>query len=39
MVARSVQRWDEDMVETPTIWFTSDEAMQRARESIFDDEA
>ena len=39
MFARSVQRWDEDMGETPTFWFTSDEAMQRARESIFDDEA
>lgn len=39
MFARSVQRWDKDMGETPTFWFTSDEAMQRARESVFEDEA
>ncbi len=39
MFARSVQRWDSDMGETPTFWFTSEEAMQRARESVFDDEA
>ena len=39
MFARSVQRWDADMGETPTFWFTSDEAMQRARESVFEDEA
>ena len=39
MFARTVQRWDADMGETPTFWFTSDEAMQRARESGFEDEA
>ncbi|MCH1529328.1 MAG: hypothetical protein L7S46_06360 [Candidatus Poseidoniaceae archaeon] len=39
MFARTVQRWDADMGETPTFWFTSDEAMQRARESVFEDEA
>ena len=39
MFARAVQRWDKDMGETPTFWFTSDEAMQRARESVFEDEA
>ena len=39
MFARAVQRWDKDLGETPTFWFTSDEAMQRARESVFEDEA
>jgi hypothetical protein len=39
MFARAVQRWDTDLGETPTFWFTSDEAMQRARESVFEDEA
>jgi hypothetical protein len=39
MFARAVQRWDVDIGETPTFWFTSDEAMQRARDSIFEDEA
>jgi len=39
MFARAVQRWDKDMGETPTFWFTTDEAMQRARETSFEDEA
>ena len=39
MFARAVQRWDKDLGETPTFWFTSDEAMQRARDSVFEDEA
>ena len=39
MFARAVQRWDADLGETPTFWFTSDEAMQRARNSVFEDEA
>lgn len=39
MFARAVQRWDADMGETPTFWFTSDDAMQRARETSFEDEA
>lgn len=39
MFARAVQRWDMDMGEAPTFWFTTDEAMQRARETSFDDEA
>jgi len=38
MFARAVQRWDKDMGETPTFWFTTDEAMQRARETSFEDE-
>ena len=38
MFARAVQRWDKDYGETPTFWFTSDEAMQRAREVIIPDE-
>lgn len=38
MFARAVQRWDKDLGETPTFWFTSDEAMQRARELTIDDE-
>jgi hypothetical protein len=38
MFARAVQRWDKGMGETPTVWFTSDEAMQRARQTSFDDE-
>ena len=33
MFARAVQRWDKELGETPTFWFTSDEAMQRARET------
>ncbi len=37
MFARAVQRWDKDLGETPTFWFTSDEAMQRARETIIAD--
>jgi len=37
MFARAVQRWDKDLGETPTFWFTSDEAMQRAREVIISD--
>lgn len=39
MFARAVQRWDKDMGETPTFWFTSDEAMQRARQTSFEDES
>ena len=39
MFARAVQHWDKDMGETPTFWFTSDEAMQRAREISFEDES
>ena len=39
MFARAVQHWDNDMGETPTFWFTSDEAMQRAREISFEDES
>ena len=38
MFARAVQRWDKDFGETPTFWFTSDEAMQRAREVSISDE-
>jgi len=38
MFARAVQRWDKGMGETPTFWFTGDEAMQRARQTSFDDE-
>lgn len=38
MFARAVQRWDKDLGETPTFWFTSDEAMQRARETSFEDD-
>ena len=37
MFARAVQRWDKELGETPTFWFTSDEAMQRARETIIAD--
>ena len=39
MFARAVQRWDADMGETPTFWFTSDDSMKRARETSFEDEA
>ena len=39
MFARAVQRWDKDMGETPTFWFTSDEAMDRARQTSFEDES
>ena len=39
MFARAVQRWDKDLGETPTFWFTSEDAMQRARDSVFEDEA
>jgi len=39
MFARAVQRWDEDLGETPTFWFTSDEAMERARQTSFEDES
>ena len=39
MFARAVQRWDKDLGETPTFWFTSNDAMQRARETSFEDEA
>lgn len=39
MFARSVQFWDNDMGETPTFWFTSDEAMERARQAQFEDES
>jgi len=38
MFARAVQRWDKDLGQTPTFWFTDDEAMQRARELKFEDE-
>jgi hypothetical protein len=39
LFARAVQKWDQDMGLTPTFWFTDDEAMQNARDIIFDDEA
>ena len=39
MFARAVQRWDKDMGETPTFWFTTDEAMKRARELSIDDDS
>tara|TARA_B100001093_G_scaffold181086_1_gene173888 strand:+ start:5661 stop:6260 length:600 start_codon:yes stop_codon:yes gene_type:complete len=39
MFARAVQQWDVDMGETPTFWFTTDEAMKRARETSFDDDS
>jgi len=39
MFARAVQRWDKDLGPTPTFWFTTDEAMERARETRFEDEA
>ena len=39
MFARAVQRWDNDLGHTPTFWFTSDEAMERARQASFEDEA
>lgn len=38
MFARAVQQWDKDLGETPTFWFTTDEAMQRAREIKIEDE-
>tara|TARA_B110000967_G_C18822319_1_gene529392 strand:+ start:564 stop:1163 length:600 start_codon:yes stop_codon:yes gene_type:complete len=38
MFARAVQHWDKDLGETPTFWFTTDGAMQRARETSFEDE-
>jgi len=38
MFARAVQKWDEELGETPTFWFTSDEAMQRARETSLSDD-
>ena len=38
MFARAVQRWDNDLGHTPTFWFTSDEAMERARQASFEDE-
>ena len=39
MFARAVQRWDKDLGETPTFWFTSSDAMQRARETTITDDA
>lgn len=39
MFARAVQRWDKDLGETPTFWFTSDDAMQRARDTTITDDA
>ena len=39
LFARAVQKWDEDMGPTPTFWFTDDDAMQKARDTVFDDEA
>ena len=39
MFARAVQRWDQDLGKTPTLWFTSDEAMDRARQTSFEDES
>ena len=39
LFARAVQKWDEDMGPTPTFWFTDDDAMQQARDTVFDDEA
>ncbi|MEZ8113011.1 MAG: hypothetical protein QMC61_05235 [Candidatus Poseidoniaceae archaeon] len=39
LFARAVQKWDDDMGKTPTFWFTDDDAMQKAREIVFDDEA
>jgi len=38
MFARAVQRWDKDLGPTPTFWFTTDDAMERAREIRFEDE-
>jgi len=38
MFARAVQRWDKDLGPTPTFWFTTEEAMERARETRFEDE-
>jgi hypothetical protein len=38
MFARALQQWDKDFGETPTFWFTTDEAMQRARETQIVDE-
>lgn len=38
MFARAVQQWDKDLGETPTFWFTTDEAMQRARDIQIEDE-
>jgi len=38
MFARAVQRWDKDMGKTPTFWFTTDGAMDRARETSFEDD-
>ena len=38
MFARALQQWDKDLGETPTFWFTTDEAMQRAREIQIVDE-
>ena len=38
MWARAVQRWDADLGETPTFWFTDDESMKSARDIKFDDE-
>jgi hypothetical protein len=39
MFARAVQNWDAELGETPTFWFTTDEAMQRARETKLEDES
>lgn len=39
MFARAVQQWDADLGQTPTFWFTTDEAMERARALKFDDES
>ena len=38
MFARAVQRWDKDLGETPTFWFTSGDAMQRARDATITDD-
>lgn len=39
MFARAVQHWDAELGETPTFWFTTDDAMHRARELKIDDES
>ena len=38
MFARAVQQWDKDLGETPTFWFTDEDAMKKARELKLDDD-
>ena len=38
MFARAVQQWDRDLGETPTFWFTDEDAMKKARELELDDD-